>query len=278
MSTRRAGGQGVGVSRGAIVALLAVALALTTAAAGHAAKQRAYVPRAADQRDAQPAAAVPGHRAGRQGRAQRRRRGIGAWWPRAGSSMRSVRSTARPRRSRVPPCSDSPAPRTSSRSPPTRCSIQPQTGRTRRRGRRPPASRRSPRLRAERRCRPSRSSTAASIRRRSPTSARVSSPASTSRAGPRRDRRRRGARHDGRGCRRGGILGVLGAAPTAPIVSVRVSDGQGESLSSDVIAACDWVLAHKAQYGIGVVNLSLVESGVSTFRYNPSTRPSSRSG
>ncbi|HEV2590650.1 MAG TPA: S8 family serine peptidase [Gaiellaceae bacterium] len=60
-----------------------------------------------------------------------------------------------------------------------------------------------------------------------------------------------------------------GAAPTAPIVSVRVSDGYGESVSSDVIAACDWVLAHKAQYDIGVVNLSLVESGVSTFRYNP---------
>ena len=60
-----------------------------------------------------------------------------------------------------------------------------------------------------------------------------------------------------------------GAAPTAPIVSVRVSDGYGESRSSDVIAACDWVLAHKADYAIGVANLSLVESGVSSFRYNP---------
>jgi serine protease AprX len=60
-----------------------------------------------------------------------------------------------------------------------------------------------------------------------------------------------------------------GAAPSAPVVSVRVSDGHGQSLSSDVIAACDWVLAHKAEYGIGVANLSLVENGVSSFRYNP---------
>ena len=66
------------------------------------------------------------------------------------------------------------------------------------------------------------------------------------------------------------VAGVAAdAAPTAPIVSVRVSDGVGQSLSSDVIAACDWVLAHKAEYDIGVANLSLVETGVSTFRYNP---------
>ncbi len=60
-----------------------------------------------------------------------------------------------------------------------------------------------------------------------------------------------------------------GAAPGAPIVSIRTSDQYGQSLSSDVIAACDWVLAHKDQYDIRVVNLSLVESGVSSFRFNP---------
>jgi serine protease AprX len=62
---------------------------------------------------------------------------------------------------------------------------------------------------------------------------------------------------------------VAAQASSSPIVSVRVSDQYGQSLSSDVIAACDWVLANKDQYDIGVANLSLVESGVSTFRYNP---------
>jgi len=60
-----------------------------------------------------------------------------------------------------------------------------------------------------------------------------------------------------------------GAAPGAPIVSLRTSDQHGQSLSSDVIAACDWILANKDQYNIRVANLSLVEAGISSFRFNP---------
>ena len=46
-------------------------------------------------------------------------------------------------------------------------------------------------------------------------------------------------------------------APQANLVSVRVLDGTGRGLSSDVLAGLQWILENKAQYGIRVVNLSL---------------------
>jgi serine protease AprX len=50
---------------------------------------------------------------------------------------------------------------------------------------------------------------------------------------------------------------MAGLAPQASLVSVRVLDGTGRGLSSDVLAGLQWVLDNKAQYGIRVVNLSL---------------------
>src|SRR5438552_3344923 len=50
---------------------------------------------------------------------------------------------------------------------------------------------------------------------------------------------------------------LAGIAPQASLVSVRVLDDQGHGTSSDVLAGLQWVLDHKDQYGIRVLNLSL---------------------
>ena len=60
-----------------------------------------------------------------------------------------------------------------------------------------------------------------------------------------------------------------GGAPNAQLVDVRTADGNGESLASDVIAGIDWILAHKAQYGIRVVNLSMVGDTQTSFLSDP---------
>ena len=66
--------------------------------------------------------------------------------------------------------------------------------------------------------------------------------------------------------------GEAGAAPTAPIVSIDVMDDQGMALTSDVIAAADWIVAHKDETGIRVANFSLVGSTPSSMRYDPLDR------
>ena len=60
-----------------------------------------------------------------------------------------------------------------------------------------------------------------------------------------------------------------GAAPNAQLVDVRTADRNGESLSSDVIAGIDWILAHKAQYNIRVVNLSMAGNTQTSFQSDP---------
>ena len=63
-----------------------------------------------------------------------------------------------------------------------------------------------------------------------------------------------------------------GVNPRAKIVSVDVIDDAGRANTSDVIRACDWILANRAQYNIRVANLSLGASGQSTFRFDPLNR------
>ena len=58
----------------------------------------------------------------------------------------------------------------------------------------------------------------------------------------------------------GSAQGYAGAAPTAPIVSIDVADDKGMSMTSDVIAAVDWILANKTAKNIGVANFSLHSS------------------
>lgn len=53
------------------------------------------------------------------------------------------------------------------------------------------------------------------------------------------------------------IAGDGGVAPNAGIVSIRVLDGEGRGVTSDVMAGLDWILANAAHQKIRVVNLSL---------------------
>jgi serine protease AprX len=55
----------------------------------------------------------------------------------------------------------------------------------------------------------------------------------------------------------GSAPGYAGAAPAAPIVSIRVMDNYGKALTSDVVNACQWILANKGKYNIRVANFSL---------------------
>ncbi len=60
-----------------------------------------------------------------------------------------------------------------------------------------------------------------------------------------------------------------GVAQNAPIVSIRVADANGESMESDVIAACGWIQSHAQQYGIKVVNISMAGAAGTSFRFDP---------
>jgi serine protease AprX len=67
----------------------------------------------------------------------------------------------------------------------------------------------------------------------------------------------------------GAAAGYAGADPTANLVSVDVMDDNGMGMTSDVIAACQWVLDHKDQYNIKVVNMSLHSGITAPFYYDP---------
>ena len=67
----------------------------------------------------------------------------------------------------------------------------------------------------------------------------------------------------------GGAWRFAGAAPTAPLVSLDVMDDNGMALTSDVIAAADWILQNKTAYNIRVANFSLQSATPATFAYDP---------
>jgi serine protease AprX len=84
------------------------------------------------------------------------------------------------------------------------------------------------------------------------------------------------APHDGRG--HGTFVASIaagsgalhaGVAPNAKLVSIDVVDDTGMGMTSDVIAAADWILANKATYNIRVANLSLHGAQQSSFRFDP---------
>jgi serine protease AprX len=70
----------------------------------------------------------------------------------------------------------------------------------------------------------------------------------------------------------GSADGYAGMSPTAPLVSIDVLDDQGMGLTSDVIAACDWIVAHKAQDNIRVANFSLQSSAPASVFWDPLDR------
>jgi serine protease AprX len=63
--------------------------------------------------------------------------------------------------------------------------------------------------------------------------------------------------------------GYAGVAPTAPLVSIDVLNSQGMALTSDVIAACDWIVQHKDQYNIRVANFSLNSTAPASLFWDP---------
>ncbi len=65
---------------------------------------------------------------------------------------------------------------------------------------------------------------------------------------------------------------LAGAAPGAPIVSIKVMDANGQAKTSDVINACQWILDHKDQYNIKVANFSLHSSYATNFYRDPLDR------
>jgi serine protease AprX len=67
----------------------------------------------------------------------------------------------------------------------------------------------------------------------------------------------------------GNSSAYAGVARNAPLVDVRVASSQGESRTSDIIAAVDWVLANKQAYNIRVANFSLVGTSNASFRFDP---------
>lgn len=87
-----------------------------------------------------------------------------------------------------------------------------------------------------------------------------------------------GASGDGEG--HGTIVAALaaggghfpGVANNFPLVDLRTADAQGQSLTSDVISACDWIIANKAQYNVRVANFSLAGNVESSFRSDPLDR------
>jgi serine protease AprX len=67
----------------------------------------------------------------------------------------------------------------------------------------------------------------------------------------------------------GAAAGYAGAAPNAKIAALDVMDDTGTAKTSDVIAACQWILANKDQYNIKVANFSMHSTTPSNFTKDP---------
>jgi serine protease AprX len=63
-----------------------------------------------------------------------------------------------------------------------------------------------------------------------------------------------------------------GGAPNAPIVSIRTANGDGQSRTSDVVAAADWILQNAKKYNIRVANFSLAGASDTSIRIDPLDR------
>jgi serine protease AprX len=70
----------------------------------------------------------------------------------------------------------------------------------------------------------------------------------------------------------GGADGLAGVAPNANLVSLDVMNDAGDASVADVIAACDWILANKAEYNIRVANFSLHAASRASVFFDPLDR------
>jgi serine protease AprX len=67
----------------------------------------------------------------------------------------------------------------------------------------------------------------------------------------------------------GSATGIVGVAPKARILSVKVADSRGRSTVGQVALGLAWVIAHREQYGIDVINLSMSTAIPMAYDVNP---------
>jgi serine protease AprX len=67
----------------------------------------------------------------------------------------------------------------------------------------------------------------------------------------------------------GSAEGYTGISPKSDIVSLDVLDDNGVGAMSDVLAACDWILANKSTYNIRVANFSINAGSGASILYDP---------
>ena len=67
----------------------------------------------------------------------------------------------------------------------------------------------------------------------------------------------------------GSAEGYTGMSPKSDLVSLDVLNDAGAGVMSDVIAACDWILANKQTYNIRVANFSLNAGSGASILYDP---------
>src|SRR5207248_4922110 len=68
----------------------------------------------------------------------------------------------------------------------------------------------------------------------------------------------------------------MGVAPAATLVVLKVLDGAGHGRISDVIAALDYVVSHKNDFNIRVVNLSVAAGVYESYDSDPLTLAAQR--
>ncbi|HYX43130.1 MAG TPA: S8 family peptidase, partial [Pyrinomonadaceae bacterium] len=64
----------------------------------------------------------------------------------------------------------------------------------------------------------------------------------------------------------------IGIAPNANLINLRVLNKQGTGLTSNILAALDWVLQNRTLYNIRVVNMSLGAPTIDSYRNDPLCR------
>ena len=70
----------------------------------------------------------------------------------------------------------------------------------------------------------------------------------------------------------GSASGYTGSAPSAKLLSLDVMDDQGMAMTSDVIAAADWIYQNKSTYNIRVANFSLHSTAPASVFWDPLDR------
>jgi serine protease AprX len=63
--------------------------------------------------------------------------------------------------------------------------------------------------------------------------------------------------------------GYTGMAPESRMLSLRVSGSDGKALASDVVSALQWVVDHKDEHNIRVVNISLTSTIPDSYKQDP---------